>query len=115
MQYLIDVQGVFYKVVEAANTLGALKIVAADIKNGSVSHFQSGVRHNIVIKKATNSLFAQWADLAPADPRRFNTWVAPDGSQWIYDQLRDSGGRYPDDNPDNSQPESALRWQLILN
>jgi hypothetical protein len=115
MQYLIDVQGVFYRVVEASSTLGALTIAATAIQTGAVPHFQPNLRHNIVIKKASNSLFEKWADIAPADAQRFNTWVAPDGSQWIYDQPRDADGRYLIDDPNTPESETPLRWQLILN
>lgn len=116
MQFDVSVQGAFYKTVSASNTGEALKTVISDIAAGLVTVNQAQP-HNIVITNSTNpsstnsGSFSQWAAVAPQNPSRLDTWSAPDGTRWVYDQPRGADGRYLSDDPNTAEKESALQWQ----
>lgn len=110
MQFNSFVQGNFYRVIEALNTGIALRVLGEDIAAGLVPNFNPALPHNIVLSPVTSPEFVKWAAQAPANPRRFDVWAAPDGSAWIYDQPRGRDGRYIADDPSTPVTESALQW-----
>jgi hypothetical protein len=113
MQFDVLIQNRFYKTISAANTGEVLAVIAKDISAGIVPDFDGALPHNIVIKPNQLALdpFEKWAAVAPQNPARFDVWLAPDDSEWIYDQPRGPDGRYISDNPDTLESESSLRWQ----
>lgn len=50
----------------------------------------------------------------PDAPERFDTFTAPDGSEWVYDQPRAEDGTYATDDPATEVVESALQWLPAL-
>lgn len=46
----------------------------------------------------------------PPDPSRGDTYEAPDGSWWRWDQRRNDSGQYVADDPATPEVESALDW-----
>lgn len=50
----------------------------------------------------------------PTDPIRGDTYTAPDGSQWEWNQPRNLDGTYTTDNPDTPESESALQWLPLV-
>jgi hypothetical protein len=115
MQFNVSIQGKPYKTLEAPNTGAVLLIVAEDIAAGVVPDFNPAQPHAIVIQSPTPDPFAKWASVAPQNPERFTVWLAPDETEWIYDQPRDANGRYLSDDPNTAESESALRWRLHTN
>lgn len=110
MKFDVSVQGVFYKTMTAPNTGEALKTVIADISAGLVP-LNLNQPHNIVVTPQQPDPFEKWAAIAPQNPVRFDVWLAPDQTEWIYDQPRRPNGRYISDDPTTPEKESALRWQ----
>jgi hypothetical protein len=110
MKFDVSVQGSFYKTIEAPNTGTALTLVSLDISNGLVPNFNVSAPSNVVITPQPVDPFEKWAAIAPQNPARFMVWLAPDETEWIYDQPRGRDGRYLSDNPDTPESESALRW-----
>ena len=47
------------------------------------------------------------------DPSRGESYQAPDGSWWKWDQPRNESGQYVADDPDTAEVESALRWLAV--
>lgn len=111
MEFNVTIQGTFYKTVDAVNTGSAVFIAALDIANGVVPGFNPNEPHNIVITPVPPDPFEKWATVAPQNPVRFDVWLAPDDTEWIYDQPRGTNGRYIADDPNTPKQESALRWQ----
>lgn len=110
MDFNVTIQGRFYKTLTAANTTEVLRQITHDIAAGLVPEFDQNAPHNISIKAPTVDPFDQWKSVAPQNPKRFDVWLAPDESEWIYDQPRAENGRYLADNPDTPEKESALQW-----
>lgn len=48
----------------------------------------------------------------PENPARFDEWVGPDGTVWIFDQPRAADGTYLQDDPATEKVESAMHWIL---
>lgn len=48
----------------------------------------------------------------PEVASRFDTYTAPDGSEWVLDQPRNADGTYMADDPETEEVESALGWFL---
>lgn len=115
MEFNVSVQGGFYKTITAANTGAALGQVIKDIADSLVPNFDASKPHNIVITRPTPNPFDQWESVAPQNPRRFDVWLAPDQTEWIYDQPRGPNGRYLSDDPTTLEKESSLRWQPHTN
>lgn len=109
MRFNVSVQGNFYKSITAANTGAALSLVSADIANGLVPNYDASLPQNVVI---SIDPFSQWENVAPQNPNRFDVWVAPDASEWIYvyDVPRGPDGQYVTDDPNTAENEAALRW-----
>lgn len=110
MKFNVAVQGVFYKTITAANTGAALAAVSADIAAGLVP-ITPNTPHAIVLTAQPAEPFDQWESVAPQSPKRFDVWLAPDQTEWIYDQPRGANGRYVSDDPSTPEKESAMRWQ----
>lgn len=110
------VQGTFYKNITVPNTNSALILITQDIQNGLVPNFNPNKPASIRLSAPTDlpvpNPFDKWAAVAPQNPQRFDVWLAPDESEWIYDQPRDANGRYVADDPDTPEKESGLRWVL---
>lgn len=115
MDFNVSVQGSFYRTITAPNTGAALMTVISDIGAGLVPNFNANAAHNIVITPVAPDPFAKWASVAPQNPTRFDVWLAPDESEWIYDQPREADGRYVADDPATPDNEAQLRWQPIVN
>lgn len=115
MQFDVSVQGKPYKTIEAPNTGSVLSIVAADIAAGRVPDFNPALPHSISIVPQPADPFEKWAAVAPQNPARFTVWLAPDETEWIYDQPRGPNGQYLADNPETPERESALRWRPHTN
>jgi hypothetical protein len=115
MQFDVSIQGKPYKTIEASNTGAVLFIVAKDIGAGLVPDFNPAQPHDIVIRALPPDPFEKWASVAPQNPERFTVWLAPDETEWIYDQPRDANGRYLSDDPSTPERESALRWRPHTN
>lgn len=111
MNFNVSVQGSFYRTVTAPNTGAALMAVIADMNAGLVPDFNPNEPHNIVITLPAPDPFEKWASVAPQNSVRFDVWLAPDDTEWIYDQPRGENGRYIADDPNTPEKESALRWQ----
>ena len=111
MRFSVSVQGSFYKNIEARNTGNAIAQVITDIARGLVAHFDATLPANIVMVAEAPDPFDKWASVAPQNPARFDVWLAPDDTEWIYDQPRGTNGRYIADDPNTPEQESALRWQ----
>lgn len=111
MEFDVSVQGNFYRKIVAPNTGAALAQIIKDISDNLVPGFDPEKPHSVILSKPTIDPFDQWVAVAPSNPQRFDVWLAPDETEWIYDQPRDSGGRYIGDNPDTPEKESALKWQ----
>lgn len=111
MKFDVSLQGAFYKTITAPNTGAALVVVSSDIAAGLVPNLVANAPHNIVVTPLPAEPFDQWETVAPQNPDRFDVWLAPDQTEWIYDQPRGSNGRYISDDPTTPEKESALRWQ----
>lgn len=46
----------------------------------------------------------------PTEPSRFQRYIAPDGSVWVWDQPRNEDGTFMADDPATPEQESAMRW-----
>lgn len=115
MKFNVSVQGNFYKTVTAPNTGSALAAVSVDILNGLVPNLNPDLPHDILVVPHAVDPFEKWATVAPQNPTRFTVWLAPDETEWIYDQPRDENGRYLSDDPTTPESESALRWRPHTN
>jgi len=111
MKFDVTVQGVFYKRITASNTNAALAQVIQDIADNLVPDFDPTQPHSVTLSSPIIDPFDQWAEVAPQNPARFDVWLAPDESEWIYDQPRGSNGRYIGDDPNTPEKESTLKWQ----
>lgn len=49
----------------------------------------------------------------PSHPTRGQTFLAPDGSRWVYQQPRDPDGQFRSDDPVTPEDEAAFTWVRV--
>lgn len=64
--------------------------------------------HKVITRQVTIKTPPEYD--VPTDPKRFDTFTAPDGTKWIFDQPRNPDGTYASNDPLTPEIESALAW-----